>query len=179
MDTIKLPPSPAAQETRANYERMRVSDAELYAAIANDAFHQSQSQFEALYGPLSQELALPPEETIWVDPEIAAMVDEVLDVEVEVEHFPSEHSMLMVERNEEFLAAAAATERLLGSAPPIDVERVEDIRYRYERAPACYSPGADTIRFLINAIDSLEQAHIGALVELNRVVLRLKARMEE
>ncbi len=172
MDTIKLP-IPDAQETRVE----RVSDEELYAAIANDAFHQSQSQFEALYGPLSQELALPPEETIWVDPDLYKAVDDLLDVEVEVEHFPSEHSMLMVERNEEFLTAAAATERLLGSAPPIDVERVEDIRYRYERAPACYSSEAETVRFLIKAIDSLEQAHIGALVELNRVVLRLKAQV--
>ncbi len=97
MDTIKLP-IPAVQETQASASR--VSDAELYAAIANDAFHQSQSQFEALYGPLSQELALPPEETIWVDPDLYKAVDDLLDVEVEVEHFPSEHSMLMVERNE-------------------------------------------------------------------------------
>ncbi len=173
MDTMKLPPKPVAQETQVE----RVSDAELYAAIANDAFHQSQSQFEALYGPLSQELALPPEETIWVDPELYEAVDALLDVDVEVEHFPSEHSMLMVERNEEFLAAAAATEQLLGSAPPIDVERVEDIRYRYERAPLSFSEAAETVRFLIKAIDSLEQAHIGALVELNRAVLRLKAQV--
>jgi hypothetical protein len=160
-------------------EALQVSDEELCEAIANDPFHQSQSQFEALYGPLSQSLILPPEDTIWVDPDLYAAVDDLLDVEVDVEVYPSEDSMLLVDRSAEFLAAAAATEALLGAPSPIDAEAVEDIRYRFERSPACFSAEADTVRFLIHAIDKLEQAHLSALVELNRTVIRLKKQLEQ
>lgn len=148
----------------------RVSDEELKAALASDPFH---SQFDALYGAGESGIQDIPEDNIWVDPDLYAEVDSLLDVEVDVEHFPSEESLLLVNTAQEWLDAARATETLLGAAPAIDVERIEDLRAQYDRAPECYNPAAADVRFLIAAIDALERSHMGALVELHRTILRL------
>ncbi len=143
-----------------------VTDCDLFAALKDDPFHNPE--------PGSSVDALPPEETIWVDPEIASVVDELLDIPVHVEHFPSHDSLMLVNAAQEWLEAAAATDALLGAPSPIDVEQVEDIRYRYERAPHCYNPAAADVRVLIHALDTMERSHLTALVELNRTVLRLQ-----
>ncbi len=143
-----------------------VTDCDLFAALKDDPFHNPE------FG--SSVETLPPEETIWTDPEIVSVVDELLDVSVDVEVFPTLESLQLVTTAQQWLEAAAATDALLGAPSPIDVEQVEDIRYRYERAPHCYNPAAADVRVLIHALDTLERSHLTALVELNRTVLRLQ-----
>ncbi len=144
-------------------------DDELFAALKNDPFHTPS------FG--SGVETLPPEELEWSDPEISAVVDELLDVPVEVEVFPSEETLQLVITAEQWLEAARATESLLGAPSPIDVERIEDIRAQYDRAPKCFAPEARIVRMLVTAIDTLEREHMTRLVELNRTVLRLEKQL--
>ena len=149
-----------------------LTDEELSGIIASDPFNSHQ--------PGDSIDALPPEEVEWHDPELASYVDEILTapIDIEVEVYPSEHALALVSTAEQWLEAARATEPLLGAAPPIDVERIEDLRTKYDRAPACFSPEAADVRFLITALDTLGREHLMSLVELNRTVLRLEKQLK-